>query len=81
MTFSEVSNSLSAMKIIECNSFEKGIHPQYVEKYLSNYDNNICAVYINNVDSFEEVKQFPIIAYLNKVESPYHQYFFIRKLQ
>lgn len=80
VTFSEVSNSLSAMKIIECNSFEKGIHPQYVEKYLSNFDNNICAVYINNVDSFEEVKQFPIIAYLNKVESPYHQYFFIEKM-
>lgn len=80
VTFSEVSNSLSAMKIIECNSFEKGIHPQYVEKYLSNYDNNICAVYINNADSFEEVKQFPIIAYLNKVESPYHQYFFIEKM-
>lgn len=80
VTFSEVSNSLSAMKIIECNSFEKGIHPQYVEKYLSNYDNNICAVYINNADSFEEVKQIPIIAYLNKVESPYHQYFFIEKM-
>lgn len=80
VTFSEVSNSLSAMKIIECNSFEKGIHPQYVEKYLSNYDNNICAVYINNADSFEKVKQFPIIAYLNKVESPYHQYFFIEKM-
>lgn len=81
VTFSEVSNSLSAMKIIECNSFEKGIHPQYVEKYLSNYDNNICAVYINNVDSFEEVKQFPIIAYLNKVESPYYQYLYIEKIE
>ncbi len=81
VTFLEVTHSLSKKNIIENNSFDKGIHPQYVEKYLSNYDRNICAVCIDKLDSLEKLEQFPVIAYLNKLKSPFYQYLFIEKIE
>lgn len=62
------------------DSFEKGVHPKCVEKYLLRYDKNICAVYIDTSDCLKEYKKTPIIAYLNKINSLYHQYLLIEKI-
>lgn len=82
VNYTKIMNELGEMNKISRTdaTFEKGIHPQFVEKYLSEYNTDICAVCIDNLDSLKQSNCFPAIAYLNKIDTPYHQYVLIESI-
>lgn len=77
VTFSEVSKRISKLNINNSKSVDVGIHPKFVEKYLKSFNKKFNAVIMENVTSVEQIKKFPVIAYLNKNKSVYHQYILI----
>lgn len=77
VTFMEVSKRISKLNSNNSKSVDVGIHPEFVEKYLKSFNIKFNAVIMENVTSMEQIKKFPVIAYLNKNKSIYHQYILV----
>lgn len=77
VTFLEVCKRISKLNSDNSKSVDVGIHPKFVEKYLKSFNKKFNAVIMENVTCVEQIKKFPVIAYLNKNKSIYHQYILV----
>lgn len=77
ISFSDIADNLSKLNNSIESSVDIGIHPQFVELYLKNFDKNFNAVVLEDADSIEQIYNYPVIAYLNKCSGGYHHYVLI----
>ena len=81
--FSEVKEHLSKEKH-SINGAKVGTPPKFVAQYLSNCNKNFFAVQLddtsnNDIGVFNQMKDFPIIAYINKIPTTYYTYVLVEK--
>lgn len=82
--FSEVKEYLLNAKY-NTNDAEVGTPPLFVDKYVNSFNENFFAIQLDDIsykdlNFFDQIRNLPIISYLNKVPSQYNTYVLIESI-